>query len=42
MNHAEEDGNSEGQVFPVKIPQPGVGIRDEGINMEGRRWVLGA
>lgn len=24
----EEDGTSQGQAFPVKIPQPGLGLRD--------------
>lgn len=32
----EEDGTSQGQVFPVKIPQPGLGIR-VGITKVGGR-----
>lgn len=36
-NAAEEDGTSQAQVFPVKIPQAGVGIRDG-----DQGWVLGA
>lgn len=37
MNDAEEDGTSQAQVFLVKIPQAGVGIRDG-----DQGWVLGA
>lgn len=36
-NAAEEEGTSQAQVFPVKIPQAGVGIRDG-----DQGWVLGA
>ena len=43
MNDAEEDGTSQGQLFPTKIPQPRVGIKDGKIKWkeEGCRPVLG-